>query len=40
VQALRGGLGIVADDVIAGLTSCLVLHLGLWGLARAGVALP
>lgn len=39
-QALRGGLGIVADDVIAGLTSCLVLHLGLLALARAGVALP
>lgn len=39
-QALPGGLGIVADDVIAGLTSCLVLHLGLWGLVRVGVALP
>ena len=39
-QALPGGFGVVADDVIAGLTSCAVLHLGLWGLARAGVAIP
>jgi phosphatidylglycerophosphatase A len=38
-QALPGGVGVVADDVIAGLTSCLVLQLGLWGLARAGVTM-
>jgi len=36
-QALEGGLGVVADDVIAGLTSCGVLHLALWGMRRAGV---
>lgn len=35
-QALPGGLGIVADDVIAGLTSCGVFHLGWWGLGAAG----
>jgi phosphatidylglycerophosphatase A len=39
-QVLPGGIGIVADDVIAGLTSCVVLHLGIWGLARLGIALP
>ena len=39
-QALPGGVGIVADDVIAGLVSCGVLHLGLWGLARVGIVLP
>jgi len=27
-QALPGGQGIVADDVIAGLTACVVFHLG------------
>ena len=31
-QKLPGGYGIVADDVIAGLTACLALHLA-WGLA-------
>ena len=30
-QELSGGLGIVADDVVAGAVSCGVLHLGLWG---------
>jgi phosphatidylglycerophosphatase A len=35
-QALPGGLGVVADDVIAGLTSCAALHLGLWALGRVG----
>jgi phosphatidylglycerophosphatase A len=29
IQALPGGLGIVADDVIAGLTSLAVLQLGI-----------
>jgi phosphatidylglycerophosphatase A len=38
-QQLPGGLGVVADDVIAGLTSCVALHLLLWGLARAGVSI-
>jgi phosphatidylglycerophosphatase A len=36
-QALPGGFGIVADDVIAGLTSCAALHLGLFGLRALGV---
>jgi phosphatidylglycerophosphatase A len=36
-QALPGGLGIVADDVIAGLVSCGVFHLGWWGLRAAGL---
>jgi phosphatidylglycerophosphatase A len=38
VQVLPGGYGVVADDVIAGITACGVLHLGLWGLARMGIA--
>jgi phosphatidylglycerophosphatase A len=36
-QALPGGVGIVADDVIAGLTSLLVLQLGIWGCHRLGI---
>ncbi|NOT34511.1 MAG: phosphatidylglycerophosphatase A [Candidatus Eisenbacteria bacterium] len=36
-QVLPGGFGIVADDVIAGLTSCGVFHLGAWGLHRLGI---
>ena len=37
-QALPGGVGVVADDVIAGVTSCAVYHLGAWGwrLATGG----
>jgi phosphatidylglycerophosphatase A len=35
-QRLPGGLGVVMDDVIAGLTACGVLHLGLWGAHAAG----
>ena len=31
-QKLPGGWGVVADDVIAGLTACLTLHAA-WGLA-------
>lgn len=31
-QRLEGGLGVVADDVIAGLTACLVFHLGWAGV--------
>ena len=29
-QSLPGGFGVVADDVIAGLTACGVFHLGAW----------
>jgi len=38
-QALPGGLGVVADDVIAGITACAAFHVGMWGLRRAGIAL-
>jgi phosphatidylglycerophosphatase A len=38
-QRLPGGLGVVADDVIAGLTSCVTLHLIRWGLSRLGVSI-
>jgi phosphatidylglycerophosphatase A len=31
IQRLPGGFGIVADDVIAGLTACAALH-GIWAL--------
>jgi len=33
-QALPGGFGVVADDVIAGLTACGAFHLAAWGLAH------
>ncbi len=36
IQRLPGGLGVVADDVIAGLTACGVLQLGLWVVTRVG----
>ena len=35
-QALPGGLGVVADDVIAGLTACGAFHLLRLGLHRIG----
>ena len=35
-QALPGGYGIVADDVIAGITTMLVLQGLLWGQAQLG----
>ena len=35
-QRLPGGLGVVTDDVIAGLTSCAALQLGLWAARSAG----
>ena len=35
-QRLPGGLGIVVDDIIAGLTACGVFHLGIWGARAAG----
>ena len=34
IQKLPGGFGVVADDVIAGLIACGVLHLGAWVHAR------
>jgi len=37
LRRLPGGFGVVADDVIAGITSCAVLQLGLWGLRSAGI---
>jgi phosphatidylglycerophosphatase A len=30
-QRLPGGIGVVVDDVIAGLTACGVFHLAWWG---------
>jgi phosphatidylglycerophosphatase A len=36
IQRLPGGLGVVADDVVAGFTACAVYHLGAWALGRAG----
>lgn len=36
-QSLPGGIGVVADDVIAGLTACGAFHLLRWGAARAGL---
>jgi len=36
-QKLPGGLGVVMDDVIAGLSACGALHLGAWLLRRAGL---
>lgn len=38
-QAAPGGWGVVADDVIAGITSMLALHGLLWLQARMGWAL-
>lgn len=35
-QRLPGGLGVVVDDIIAGLTACGVFHLGIWGARAAG----
>ena len=35
-QRLPGGLGVVVDDVIAGLTACGAFHLGIWGARAAG----
>ena len=33
-QLLGGGLGVMADDVVAGLYACLASHLALWGIAQ------
>ncbi len=35
-EALTGGLGVVADDVVAGFTACGVFHLVVWGARAAG----
>ena len=37
IQRLPGGWGVVADDVVAGLTACGAFHLGYWALQRFGV---
>jgi len=37
IQRLPGGWGVLADDVVAGLTACGAFHLGLWALQRFGV---
>lgn len=39
-QALPGGQGIVADDLIAGITACLAFHAITWGARAAHIALP
>ena len=36
IQRLPAGWGVVADDVIAGLTACGTFHLGVWALHRFG----
>jgi phosphatidylglycerophosphatase A len=36
-QALPGGWGVVADDVIAGVVSCVAFHAVRFGLAQAGM---
>jgi phosphatidylglycerophosphatase A len=34
LQVLPGGFGVVADDVVAGLTACGAFHLGAWAMHR------
>jgi phosphatidylglycerophosphatase A len=36
IQKLSGGMGVVADDVIAGLTACAVFHGGWWAARYFG----
>src|SRR5262249_59262474 len=36
IQRLPGGLGVVADDVVAGLTACGAFHLWVWVARAAG----
>jgi len=36
-QHLPGGIGIVTDDVIAGLAACAVVHAGLFGMRAMGL---
>jgi phosphatidylglycerophosphatase A len=38
IQNLEGGAGVVADDVIAGLTACGVFHAGWWAVRAWGWA--
>lgn len=35
-QNLPGGLGVVADDVIAGIIACATFHLAWWGVRALG----
>lgn len=39
-QSLPGGLGVLMDDVIAGVTACLAFHGAAWGARAAGMPLP
>jgi phosphatidylglycerophosphatase A len=36
LQGLRGGFGVMIDDILAGLWACGLLHLALWGLRVMG----
>jgi phosphatidylglycerophosphatase A len=36
IQRLPGGWGVVADDVVAGLSACGAFHLGYWALRQVG----
>ena len=36
IQSLRGGLGVMIDDILAGLWACVLLHLALWGIHLMG----
>jgi phosphatidylglycerophosphatase A len=38
IQKLEGGKGVVADDIIAGLTACGVFHAGWWAVRAMGWA--
>jgi phosphatidylglycerophosphatase A len=35
-QALPGGIGVVIDDIIAGITACAAFHLGTWLMRLRG----
>jgi phosphatidylglycerophosphatase A len=39
-ESLAGGLGVVGDDVIAGLTACGAFHLFVWGMRALGWMRP
>ena len=30
IQYLRGGIGIMADDILAGIFTCFILHIGIY----------
>jgi phosphatidylglycerophosphatase A len=36
-EGLKGGLGVMADDVVAGVYACLLLHLGVMALKAGGL---